>query len=199
MKKFRFRLEPLLILKKRKEDDEIRNFSIIVSAINLLNEEKETLIQEINQVGTDISKKIQTGTTIKDYTDYSDISRFLSLKIKTIEDDIEQKQPELDLARIRLNEASKERKVMELLKEKDWKEHKKKLQKEEKQELEEFIIVHKFYQNNPTEQTPTTLRAFSKELEESSPFSEDSDEIVPEEKPLTELEKLEKMYKQYSK
>jgi flagellar FliJ protein len=193
MKKFHFRLEPLLILKKRKEDNEIRNFSIVVSAINLLTEEKDSLVKEIDQVGSDISKRIQTGTSFKDYTDYSDISRFLSLKIKTIEDSIEKKQPELDLARIRLNEASKERKVMELLKDKDWKEHKKKLQKEEKKELEEFILVHEFYQGNQKEQPPSTLKILSDEL------IEDSEELVREEKPLTELEKLEKMYKQHTK
>lgn len=199
MKKFKFRLEPLLTLKKRKEDEEIRNFSIIVSEINNKSEEIDNLTREIQSVGDSISRKIGTGASLRDYAEYSDISRFLNLKINTLEEEIERKQPELQSARELLNRATREKKILELLKDKAKKDHKKKLDKEERKELEEYVTLHSFL-NSQNEEKPSQ-KSFSEQYEEWKLYEEEdvdsewgSDEVKAEEKELSEYEKLQKYY-----
>lgn len=218
MKKFQFRFESLLLIKKRKEDDEIRKFSEVVSQINLLKEEKDNLFREINRTGDEVGRLLNHGTSLNAYREYADISRFLNLKIQSLESSIEQKEPELELARIRLTEASKEKKVMELLKEKDWKEFKKKIRKEEKKELEEYLTINRIFGVGSNAQLPlhseseprdkstlksdisTGLNLNSEEwIWEDQKDWDDHDEIRKEEKPLSEYEKLQQYYNQQTK
>jgi flagellar protein FliJ len=117
MKKFQFRLDPLIVIRKRKEDEEIRNLSVIVSEVNKLNSEKNTLIDEIESISNNISKNIQSGISIQAYYEYSDVNRTLGLKINSIDQEIEGKQPDLDMARMRVDHARKEKKILEILRE----------------------------------------------------------------------------------
>lgn len=200
MKKFRFRLNPLLVLKKMKEDEEIRNFSKIVSEINLLREEQDSLYSEINTIGNSISAKIGMGASIQDYNEYSDTSRYLNLKISQLEEDIQTKQPELDLARIRLNEASKEKKVLEILKKQEWKLHRKKMQKEEKKELEEYITIQHFMESKNQEgEFPVFPKSDQTEWDDWERKSLEQDEVTEEKKELSEYEKLKEYYDSFQK
>jgi flagellar protein FliJ len=200
MKKFRFRLHPLLTLKKRKEDEEIRNFSTIVSEINLLKDEQDNLSKEINNLGSGISDRIGKDMNIRDYSEYIDISRYLNLKISNLEKDIQSKQPNLDLARIRLNEASKEKKILEILRDNEYKKYKKKLQKVEKTELEEYITVSHFLNQDSVdfEKKPQDKKTLE-EWEEWERREFDKEEIMEEKPELTEFEKLQQYYDSFNK
>lgn len=144
MKKFQFRLDPLIVIRKRKEDEEIRNLSVIVSEVNKLNSEKNSLEQEIQSISENISKNIKKGISIQDYYEYSDINRTLGLKINSIEQEINAKKPDLDMARMRVDLARKEKKILEILRENSLSEYKKKLRKVEKVELEEYLTTLEF-------------------------------------------------------
>lgn len=148
MKKFQFRLDPLIVIRKRKEDEEIRNLSVIVSEVNKLNSEKNSLEQEIQSISENISKKIKKGISIQDYYEYSDINRTLGLKINSIEQEINAKKPDLDMARMRVDLARKEKKILEILRENSLSEYKKKLRKVEKVELEEYLTTLEFNKNS---------------------------------------------------
>ena len=147
MKKFQFRLDPLIIIRKRKEDEEIRNLSVIVSEVNQLNNEKNSLVHEIQSISDNISKSIQKGISIRDYYEYSDINRTLGLKINTLDKEIISKQPELDMARMRVDHARKEKKILEILRENSFSEYKKKMRKVEKVELEEYLTTLEYTKN----------------------------------------------------
>ncbi|MCZ8347851.1 MAG: flagellar export protein FliJ [Leptospiraceae bacterium] len=148
MKKFQFRLDPLIVIRKRKEDEEIRNLSVIVSEVNKLNSEKNSLEQEIQSISENISKNIKKGISIQDYYEYSDINRTLGLKINSIEQEINAKKPDLDMARMRVDLARKEKKILEILRENSLSEYKKKLRKVEKVELEEYLTTLEFNKNS---------------------------------------------------
>ncbi|NCN08984.1 MAG: flagellar export protein FliJ [Leptospira sp.] len=148
MKKFQFRLDPLIVIRKRKEDEEIRNLSVIVSEVNKLNSEKNTLIDEIESISNNISKNIQSGISIQAYYEYSDVNRTLGLKINSIDQEIEGKQPDLDMARMRVDHARKEKKILEILRENSLAEFKKKIRKVEQVELEEYLTTLEFNRNS---------------------------------------------------
>lgn len=148
MKKFQFRLDPLIVIRKRKEDEEIRNLSVIVSEVNKLNSEKNSLEQEIQSISENISKNIKKGISIQDYYEYSDINRTLGLKINSIEQEINAKKPDFDMARMRVDLARKEKKILEILRENSLSEYKKKLRKVEKVELEEYLTTLEFNKNS---------------------------------------------------
>lgn len=194
MKKFQFKLDPLIIIRKRKEDSEIRNLSIIVSQVNNLNDEKNSLQHEIQLMGDSISQNIQKGISIKDYFEYSDVNRTLGLKINSLDKQINEKQPELDLARIRVDHARKEKKILEILRENSLKEYKKKIQKQEKLELEEFLTTLEF--NKLTEQEESSIgqnennaRTFKILTQEDK-----TDENLPE-----DFKKLKSIYDKFAK
>jgi len=148
MKKFQFRLDPLIVIRKRKEDEEIRNLSVIVSEVNKLNSEKNTLIDEIESISNNISKNIQSGISIQAYYEYSDVNRTLGLKINSIDQEFEGKQPDLDMARMRVDHARKEKKILEILRENSLAEFKKKIRKVEQVELEEYLTTLEFNRNS---------------------------------------------------
>ncbi|MCC5815109.1 MAG: flagellar export protein FliJ [Leptospira sp.] len=200
MKKFQFRLHPLLTLKKRKEDEEIRNFSTIVSEINLLKDEQDNLNKEISSLGTGISERIGKSMNIRDYSEYIDISRYLNLKISNLEKDIQSKQPNLDLARIRLNEASKEKKILEILRDNEYKKYKKKLQKVEKTELEEYITVSHFLNQDSVDlEKKTNDKKTLEEWEDWERREFDKEETTEDKPELTEYEKLQQYYDSFNK
>lgn len=154
MKKFQFRLDPLIVIRKRKEDEEIRNLSVIVSEVNKLNSEKNTLIDEIESISNNISKNIQSGISIQAYYEYSDVNRTLGLKINSIDQEIEEKQPDLDMARMRVDHARKEKKILEILRENSLAEYKKKIRKVEQVELEEYLTTLEFNRNSDFNDLP---------------------------------------------
>jgi flagellar protein FliJ len=154
MKKFQFRLDPLIVIRKRKEDEEIRNLSVIVSEVNKLNSEKNTLIDEIESISNNISKNIQSGISIQAYYEYSDVNRTLGLKINSIDQEIEGKQPDLDMARMRVDHARKEKKILEILRENSLAEYKKKIRKVEQVELEEYLTTLEFNRNSDFNDLP---------------------------------------------
>lgn len=147
MKKFQFRLDPLIVIRKRKEDEEIRNLSVIVSEVNKLNSEKNQLIEELESISNNISKNIQSGISIQAYYEYSDVNRTLGLKINSIDQEIEEKKPDLDMARMRVDHARKEKKILEILRENSLAEYKKKIRKVEQVELEEYLTTLEFNRN----------------------------------------------------
>jgi flagellar FliJ protein len=194
MKKFQFKLDPLITIRKRKEDSEIRNLSIIVSQVNNLNNEKNSLQQEIQLMGDSISQNIQKGISIKDYFEYSDVNRSLGLRINSLDKQIHEKQPELDLARIRVDHARKEKKILEILRENSLKEYKKKIKKQEKLELEEFLTTLEFNKIIEQEESSIYQNENKSRTFKILTHQDKTDENLPE-----DFKKLKSIYDKFAK
>ncbi|WCL48260.1 flagellar export protein FliJ [Leptospira sp. GIMC2001] len=146
MKRFQFRLDPLITLRKRTEDDAIKSLSIVVSTINALNDEKVEFQKMLTESGNRLSTMGTRQTGIREYLDYADSYKLLNIRIENLNVEIEKKQPELDVARIRLNEARKEKEILLKLRERDYKKFRKRINKNERLELEEYITVTKHHE-----------------------------------------------------
>ncbi len=203
MKKFSFRLESLYRIKKQREDEEIRKLSLVVGRMNLLQDEIHSLSEEISSLGGVMAGKIKLGSSLKDYIEYDEVTRYLNLRIQSLEREYEEQNSDLELAKIRLNEASRERKVLELLKENEKKLHRKKLKRKEKQELSEIIYTLSYLDPerfSHAELSDTTLPKKEKAPED---FEKDwidlgfEEEVRPSQEPLTEMEKLKRYYDEY--
>ena len=193
MKRFQFRLDPLITLRKRTEDDAIKSLSIVVSSINALNDERLEFQKMLNDSGNRLSKGGSVQTGIREYLDYADTYKFLNIRIEKLGAEIEKKQPELDIARIRLNEARKEKEILMKLRERDYKKFRKKISKNERLELEEFISVtnhHELLVTSKIEEKnditkPRIFKTISKQ-------DRDDDENLPE-----DFKTLKSIYDQY--
>jgi flagellar FliJ protein len=148
VKKFKFSLDPLLLIRQRKEDEEIRNLSQVVSKRNRLEREREEILLEIRKSGDQVSSGIRSGLDIRNYMEYSEVTRFLNLKAESLEKSVSELEPELEMARFRYNEASREKKILEILRDEEKSKFKKKLKREERRELEEFIQTRSFLESS---------------------------------------------------
>ncbi|GIX40508.1 MAG: hypothetical protein KatS3mg129_0241 [Leptospiraceae bacterium] len=137
-KKFKFSLEALLRLRTLEEEQAMQELGSIMQKINQAKEKvKELEIQYTQEV-----KKFSEYTKQGSYSFYyQSFERFLNrlenLKKQT-EVYIESLQPELEEKRKKLVEARKKKKIIELLKEKEWQQYNKKRKKQETQELFEL-------------------------------------------------------------
>lgn len=140
MKKFKFHLETILKLRTLTLDEKIRALSEIVSLVNSY----KTAITE-NEAEIEKSRK-KLSDTLKEGVDLAMFRSFDAYikRLYTENDDflvkIEDLEPELNKAREEVYEARKHVKVLEILKEKKWKEHRKLISKLERKETEEFNI-----------------------------------------------------------
>lgn len=194
MKKFSFSLEPLLKIRKIKENEEYRKLSEIVGKINSIQDEISYFQNEINKESEYLLEKIKGKISIQDYNFYAQVTKSLELKIQELQNEIKQMEPDLELAKIRLIQARKDKRVIEILKEKAYQEFQKKLKKEEKKELYEILIAKQFFEAEEKEiQPPPSQPEFSYEWELDSIWDYE-DEVSIDEQPKTELEKLKEFY-----
>ncbi|TGK37553.1 flagellar export protein FliJ [Leptospira gomenensis] len=135
MKRFRFNLEPVLNLRKKTEDEKLKTFSLVAGEINQIRNsimENEKRIEILTGESYSLH-----GASLRDYQLHQGYIRSLITKNETLEQDIENRKPELDAKRAELISAQKDRKILEILKENQYKEYRKLYFKKEKFELEE--------------------------------------------------------------
>ncbi|XDD48974.1 flagellar export protein FliJ [Leptospira sp. WS92.C1] len=135
MKRFQFNLEPVLNLRKKKEDEKLKSFSLIAGEINQIRNSIQENEKQIDHL-TDKSDSLR-GASLRDYQLHQGYIRSLITQNENLESDIENKKPELDSKRAELILAQKDRKILEILKENQYKQYRKLYFKKEKFELEE--------------------------------------------------------------
>jgi len=139
MKKFEFRLEPVLRLKKQVEDEKKRVVGELMAEINAQQQQALEINQTIIQQGNILKQKLAGGEVDTGWIAYyqryvTDMRGEIARKIQTVTEI----QKKLHLARRALAEAAKETKMLEKLKEKQYNQYMAFLDKLEKKELDEI-------------------------------------------------------------
>ncbi len=139
MKKFKFKLEKILQIKKMKED---LKFAELASSIQLKNK-YESFIHQGNEVISNFRNK-NTSTNKENvaqmgqfYNYLQTINQRTSIYKRKLNEISQELNPHLE----DLQQLKKERKSLEILKEKEQEKHKKQLEKEEVKELDEFNLA----------------------------------------------------------
>ena len=154
MKKFKFRLEPVLKQKKQAENEKKRIVGELQSKISIQQQQALEINQTILQQGAELKKMFQQGKVDTGWITYyqgyvTDMRQNISRKIKSVTDT----QKELINARNALAVAARETKTLEKLKEKQYKKYKDNLENLEKKEMDEIanqMFLHK-YMREPAE------------------------------------------------
>ncbi len=139
MKKFVFRLEPVLRIKKQIEDEKKRAVGVLMSEINSQQQQALEINQAIIQQGNVLKGKLQNGEVDTGWITYyqryvTDMRGEIARKVQKVTDI----QKDLQAARKALADAAKETKMLEKLKEKQYKEFLSHIDKLEKKELDEI-------------------------------------------------------------
>ncbi|TGL69811.1 flagellar export protein FliJ [Leptospira jelokensis] len=138
MKRFRFSLETVLKLRSLKEEEEIRRLSLVVSKLNALISEKENNQKEIQSSYEAILSSAKVGTSLSDYLSIEQYIKGLIRRNEEIDHRIENQTHEVNLVRKDVMVARMNKKVIEVLKDKRFLEWKKKRNRMERREVEEF-------------------------------------------------------------
>lgn len=139
MKKFEFRLQKLMDMRISKEHAIKAELAKLVAKQNAETEMQKNYRQRINDHYSKLSVKMRDGTFT--YSEALMCERFAYNAQKAIElsqKRVEQMQPEMQKVRERLIQASKDRKVVERLKEKKYEEYMYQYNREMSNELDDM-------------------------------------------------------------
>jgi flagellar FliJ protein len=156
MKKFRFSLEAVLTLKKMKEEEAFRDLSVFVSEINEMQNRKQKNYREMEKAKDDMTSYLRKGANLDSYKPYEEYIKFLENININMDSEIEKRQPDLEIARGKLIEAQKEKKVLELLKENRKRKWQRKRNREENRE--ELELWNQMNTNDMTIDKPEKIQ-----------------------------------------
>lgn len=141
MKKFKFRFQSVLTFREHLEKEALNEFSVIYSEYLSIENEIEASIKGRESLLQDSKAFLEQGRL--DLLYYRDQAR-KGLRVKIGKDTIrlQEKSKPLNIAREKLIEASKQKKILERLKDKAKINHHEEYLKEEQQELDEFGAVN---------------------------------------------------------
>lgn len=139
MKKFKFALEGYLKVKKAKEQQKLGDLAKVMRKVNVFREQQQAFDSEYSsmlqaQRGDFLAKPIPIAQ-LKDMYDYLGA---LKRRKDTAERHITDMQPEVAEKRTVYNAARKDRRVIEIMREKKWDAHRAEAEKEEMKFLDEF-------------------------------------------------------------
>ncbi|EMY68240.1 flagellar export protein FliJ [Leptospira vanthielii] len=140
MKRFRFSLETVLKLRGWREEEEIRRLSLVVSKLNSLIGEKDSNEREIESSYEAILASSKVGTSLSDYLSIEQYIQGLMRRNEELETRIRTQNDEVNLVRKDVMLARMNKKVIEVLKDKRFAEWKKKRNRMERREVEEFNL-----------------------------------------------------------
>ena len=124
MKRFQFKLQTLLEIRMAKEKEIQSELSRLINIQNIERIKQEEFRSKIAEEHNKFNNKIKDGKY--SYSEALMFERFVDFANKVIvnaQDKIDSMEPEIHNVREKLLEATKEKKVIEKLKEKRWKEY----------------------------------------------------------------------------
>jgi len=139
VKKFNFRLQPLLRLRKQQEDDKKRVVGNLLAQINEQQQQALELSQNIKTQGDKLKEQYAAGCVDLEWV--SHYYRFVSHTRMAINQrilNVTEIQKKLTVARNELAEAAKQMKILEKLKEKQKKRYDRKLKQMENAQTDEI-------------------------------------------------------------
>ena len=142
MKRFKFKLETYLKLKKLEEQNKMADLATVISKIEAQKVEVTNYFSESNRLLGEEAQKIRRGEFNIKYTkDIQNYFYLLERRRRVAERTIESLGEELAEKQAIANAARKKRRVIEILKENIKKEHQKAVDDEESKNLDEFNLV----------------------------------------------------------
>ncbi len=147
MKKFKFKLEGYLKVKKAREQQKLGELAKVMGRVNVYREQQQAFDSEYNsmlqaQRAEFVSKPVPIGDLRDMYEYLGALRRRKDSATRQIAD----LEPELAVKRDAYNEARKERKVIEIMRERRLSDYKVALEKEEMQFFDE---ANQLRRNNP--------------------------------------------------
>ena len=144
MIKFKFKLDSLIKILKIKEERKFAHFSLIAAEISRGNfqiEEMENVMH--NDILEQKEQFRQKEFNIADVRKYSQNQKLMKKQISFAQNKINKLQPEFDKRRIAANSVRKERRTIEIYREKQYANFQKELLNEEAKTMDEFNIFKK--------------------------------------------------------
>ncbi|TGK00733.1 flagellar export protein FliJ [Leptospira semungkisensis] len=141
MKRFRFRLEPVLRLKKIQEDQKLKELSELVAQVNVRKSEIDGNEERIRTLS---STELAGATDLREYSYLQTYMRQLLTRNTELESEIRSFDEPVEKKRSEVSEARKEKKVLELLKENRLKDYMHAYHKAERTRAEEQFLVDLF-------------------------------------------------------
>ena len=149
MAKFVYRLQNILDVKMKLEDQAKSGFSMASARVNEEEEKLERLYEEKAQLEEEYRKKSLGPLDLFELQFSKDCVEYKKGEIANQKKELERARKNLEIARYQLNEAMKERKIHEKLKENAFEEFLQEINEEEKKEIDQLVS---FTYNNRSEE-----------------------------------------------
>ena len=140
---FRFKLQRVLDLKLKQEDEKKNQVATLMQAIKTKEDELEALISEKKQKEFSLNDNRKRGISILEIRNINQYLLFLDKKINTLRFEISSLESNLNQKRLEYLELQKERKTFEKLKEKDYEKYLYNEKKEEEKMIDQIVTFNK--------------------------------------------------------
>ena len=140
---FRFKLQRVLDLKLKQEDEKKNQIATLMQAIKTKEDELEALISEKKQKEFSLNDNRKRGISILEIRNINQYLLFLDKKINTLRFEISSLESNLNQKRLEYLELQKERKTFEKLKEKDYEKYLYNEKKEEEKMIDHIVTFSK--------------------------------------------------------
>ena len=140
---FRFKLQRVLDLKSKQEDEKKNQIATLIQAIKTKEDELEALISEKKQKEFSLNDNRKRGISILEIRNINQYLLFLDKKINTLRFEISSLESNLNQKRLEYLELQKERKTFEKLKEKDYEKYLYNEKKEEEKMIDQIVTFNK--------------------------------------------------------
>ena len=140
---FRFKLQRVLDLKLKQEDEKKNQIATLMQAIKTKEDELEALISEKKQKEFSLNDNRKRGISILEIRNINQYLLFLDKKINTVRFEISSLESNLNQKRLEYLELQKERKTFEKLKEKDYEKYLYNEKKEEEKMIDQIVTFNK--------------------------------------------------------
>lgn len=139
MKKFIYRMQSILEIKYKLEDQEKTNYSIAKMKLNDEEEKLSTLIRRMNQYEESLCLCVNNTLNIIEIKRLQDGIESLKVFVKIQTLQVKKAEQAVELAVAKLNQAMKERKIQEKLREQAFETYLKEYDIEERKEVDELV------------------------------------------------------------
>lgn len=151
--KFVFKLNNILEIKTKLEEQEKINFSIAMDKLRQVTFKLQKVCERKQSYEDELKRILNNGSSVREIRQAEDGLEIMKMNVRIAELAVKSEEANVEKARERLNEAMRERKTYEKLKENAFEEFKKEFEIQEKKENDE-LVSYKYStatQNNSVE------------------------------------------------
>lgn len=139
MKKFAFRYEPILKLRQEAEENLKQQLADLIQQLDEVEALREALLIKMRQHESALMERLETGARAYELHHVSQTKQYFSDRKRELEDRVLRKKLEIEKHHLKLYEAIKDRKIMEKLKEKAFRQYMDEFNQAEDKVIEEIV------------------------------------------------------------